>query len=98
MTIQEAIQSGKPFKRPSQDFWAVIFQGFFYIYQEEPTTKMLRMLVTMTGKKAAKKPNKWHKLKTKWLPGEVVLPKQTVSIPIMFGKESILATDWEVKL
>ena len=34
MTIQEAIKSGKPFRRPNHGFWITIFQNRFYVYLE----------------------------------------------------------------
>lgn len=31
MTIQEAIKSGKPFKRPGHDLYLVVFHQMFYV-------------------------------------------------------------------
>ena len=35
MTIQEAIKSGKPFKRPGYDVYLVVFQQVFYVDMPE---------------------------------------------------------------
>lgn len=35
MTIQEAIKSGRPFKRPGHDLYIVVFQQVFYVDKPE---------------------------------------------------------------
>jgi hypothetical protein len=97
MTIQEAIKSGKPFRRKYADHWIIRFQNFFFVYREPVIagawmTLKFKFTPKKKGKKAQELKPEWEKLETLRTLADNQIPQ-----PIILTVESILATDWEVK-
>jgi hypothetical protein len=85
MTLQDAIKSGKSFKRRQHKFWIFIRDGIFYV---EPETQTFSDIITCTLLWVKNK----KKLESgKWMTGKLSELKLT---PVVMVPRSVLAKDW----
>jgi len=89
MIIQEAIKSGKPFRRPIHDYWMIVFQSGFFKYQ--PVEKCFSVKLEISPKKIKK--NKWEKSNAIWT--DLTMPELPQILTLT--SSSVLANDWEIK-
>lgn len=94
MTIQQAISSGKPFRRKRWDFWLITFQNRFWVWREHDNMAMIMQFEVEIPKKTmrGKGKNRWHKKKGTWKPLPNPEPMRIEVVP-----SAILADDWEIK-